>query len=97
MKTKNKDLNLLKSIADSLINEIENALIFFANIKDNTSVNYICKSNSTVKAGELVKMASLKSDGNGGGNPKFAQGGEKEISNIDKILEEIKKVIKENE
>ena len=97
MKTKNKDLNLLKSIADSLINEIENALIFFANIKDNTSVNYICKSNSTVKAGELVKMASLKSDGNGGGNPKFAQGGGKDISNIDKILEEIKKVIKENE
>ena len=97
MKLKNKDINLLKSIADTLINEIDNALIFFCNIKDENSVNYICKSNSKVKAGELVKMASLKSEGNGGGNPKFAQGGGKDISNIDEIINEIKKVIKENE
>lgn len=93
MKVKNKDNNLLKSIADTLVNEFTNGLVFFANIKEDNSVNYICKSNSNINAGLLVKKASTASNGNGGGSPTFAQGGGKTIENIDEIMESIKKEI----
>ena len=89
----NKDINLLKSIADSLLNEIKDGVIFFSNIKDDGSVNFICKSNSKVKAGELVKCASQMAGGNGGGSPTFAQGGGKSSDELDKIEKEIIKTI----
>ena len=97
MEVKNKDNNLLKSISDSLVNEMKDALIFFANIKDDGSVNFICKSTSKINAGYIVKQISSLINGNGGGSPTFAQGGAKEINNVDKILEEVEKAIKENE
>ena len=97
MKQNNKDINLLKSIADSLLNDIKNGVVFFINIKDDNSVNFICKSNSKVKAGPLVKEASLTAGGNGGGSPTFAQGGGKTIDELDKIEKNIKKAIKEYE
>ena len=97
MKQNNKDINLLKSIADSLLNDIKNGVVFFINIKDDNSVNFICKSNSKVKAGPLVKEASVTAGGNGGGSPTFAQGGGKTIDELDKIEKNIKKEIKEYE
>ena len=97
MKVYDKDLNLLKSIADTILNEMNNGFIFFINIKENDSVNFIAKSNSFVHAGLVVKDASISSDGNGGGSPVFAQGGGKSIENIDKIISHIKKLIKEHE
>ena len=93
MAVKDKDINLLKSIADSLMNEMTNGFIFFINVKEDSSVNFIAKSNSFVNAGEIVKYASLNSDGNGGGSPKFAQGGGKTDSSIDSIVKHIEKVI----
>ena len=97
MKVENKDNNLLKSIADKIINEISNGFVFFINIKDNENVNFIAKSNSKINAGFITKKASLMSNGNGGGNEKFAQGGGKTIDNIEEIIKEIEKAIKENE
>ena len=93
MKLDNKDTNLLKSIADELINEMNNAFIFFINIKEDNSVNFIAKSTSIVNAGLIVKDASISSNGNGGGSPKFAQGGGKTSENIDEIIKHIEKVI----
>ena len=92
-KLDNKDTNLLKSIADELINEMNNAFIFFINIKEDNSVNFIAKSTSFVNAGLIVKDASISSNGNGGGSPKFAQGGGKTSENIDEIIKHIEKVI----
>ena len=97
MAVKDKDINLLKSIADTIINEMENGLIFFINIKGDNSVNFISKSNSFVNAGEIVKDASLRSEGNGGGSPKFAQGGGKTSSEVDSIITHIEKVIENYE
>ena len=97
MKQKNKDINLLKSIADSLLNEIKDGVVFFINVKEDDTVNFICKSNSKVKAGPLVKEASLTAGGNGGGSPTFAQGGGKSTEELDKIEKDIKKAIKEYE
>lgn len=92
MKTIDKDVTALKSIADSIINYMENGVVFFANIKNN-SVNFIAKSNCSVNAGYIVKMASNKALGNGGGSPTFAQGGGHDISVIDEVLELVTKEI----
>ena len=67
--------------------------IFFINIKEDNSVNFIAKSTSFVNAGLIVKDASISSNGNGGGSPKFAQGGGKTSENIDEIIKHIEKVI----
>ena len=95
MRQNNKDINLLKSIADTLLNDIKDGVVFFINIKDNDNVNFICKSNSRVKAGLLVKEAATIAGGNGGGSPTFAQGGAKSTQELDKIEKEVKKVIKD--
>ena len=97
MKLDNKDTNLLKSIADELMNEMGDAFIFFINIKDDNSVNFIAKSSCFVNAGLIVKDASISSNGNGGGSPKFAQGGGKSLDAIDDIIKHIEKVIKDYE
>ncbi|MBR5369790.1 MAG: alanine--tRNA ligase [Bacilli bacterium] len=91
MRVENKDINLLKSIADTLINELDNGFIFFINEKEDGSVNFIAKSNSKVNAGFIVKTISTLYNGNGGGSPTFAQGGAKEID--DNIISEVEKVI----
>ena len=96
MKLNNKDINLLKSIADTIINDMKNGFVFFINIKDN-NVNFIAKSNSFVNAGLIVKDAAISSDGNGGGSPTFAQGGGKTTEKIDDIITHVEKVIKNHE
>lgn len=97
MDVKNKDINLLKSIADSLINELSQGVIFFANIKEDGSVNFIGKSNCFVNIGLIVKDAAISSSGNGGGSPTFAQGGGKNTEKLEEIFNHIEKVIKNNE
>ena len=97
MTLQNKDNNLLKSIADSLMNEMKTGFIFFINEKDDNTVNFIAKSNSFINAGEIVKDASLRSAGNGGGSKTFAQGGGKTTEAIPEIIEHIEKVISNSE
>ena len=92
-KTKSKDNNILKSIADNLVNEYPNSFIFFANIKEDNSVNFISRSTSNINAGYMVKKASQACDGNGGGKETFAEGGTKDISKLDEVLKEIEKEI----
>lgn len=96
MDVKNKDINLLKSIADSLINELSQGVIFFANIKEDGSVNFIGKSNCFVNIGLIVKDAAISSSGNGGGSPTFAQGGGKNTEKLEEIFDHIEKVIINN-
>ena len=91
MKVENKDINLLKSIADTLINEMNNGFIFFINEKEDGSVNFIAKSNSKVNSGFVVKTISNLYNGNGGGSPTFAQGGAKSIDS--NIISEVEKAI----
>ena len=97
MKLENKDMNLLKTIADSLINEMPNGFLFFINVKADDSVNFIAKSSSFVNAGLIVKDASISSNGNGGGSPTFAQGGGKTTAQVEEIIKHIEKVITNHE
>lgn len=93
MKLHDKDISLLKSIADTLMNEIESGVIFFANVIKDESVQFIAKSNCSCSAGDCVKKASLACSGNGGGSPTFAQGGGKDISSLGIVLKDIQEEI----
>ena len=90
LKTDNKDVNALKNILDTLANKYENIFILIANIKDNNPT-FIARSNSNINASDMIKLIANKSDGNGGGSPKFAMGSGKTTKYIDKVFEVIKK------
>lgn len=94
MMTDNIENQLLKTVADAIANENENIIIFFANKKKDGSINYICRSNSSINAGLLMKKVAQFTNGNGGGSSTFAQGGTKEVDNINSLLEEIKQEVK---
>lgn len=93
-KVEDYDVSILKTLIDNVFNKISNGLIFVANVKGN-NVNYICKSNCNISAGELIKEASIKSNGNGGGSKVFGQGGGTDITYVDEILENVKHKIGE--
>ena len=94
MEVNNKDTNLLKTIADTLVNEMGEGFVFFANKKDDGSVNFLARSTSRVHAGLIVKDASVSSNGNGGGSPTFAQGGGKDQKMLKEIFEHVEKVLR---
>ena len=94
MEVKDKDINLLKSIADSLVNKVGECFVFFANVKENGSINFLARSTNRVNAGLIVKDAAVSSDGNGGGSPTFAQGGGKNQDALAKIYEHVEKVLR---
>ena len=87
-KVNNYEIPILKTLIDNAFTKISKGIIFVANIKGN-NVNFICKSNCDINAGDLVKYASLKSNGNGGGSNSYAQGGGTDITYIDEILKDI--------
>ena len=94
LRTSGKETNVLKSLADALINMLGKSLVFIANVNDG-NVMFICRSSCDVHAGLTVKRASQLSDGNGGGSPTFAQGGGKTTENLDKIFNLIREDIEQ--
>ena len=94
LRTSGKEANVLKSLADALINMLGKSLVFIANVNDG-NVMFICRSSCDIHAGLTVKRASQLSDGNGGGSPTFAQGGGKTTENLDKIFNLIREDIEE--
>ena len=88
------EISILKQIVDSISNQVENSFVLLANVNGN-NVNFIAKSTSDkINAGSIVKEISGKCKGNGGGSPKFAQGGGSDATNIADYLSEIKENIK---
>ena len=95
MIVENKEVNILKSIADNLVNEMGESFVFFANKKDDGSINFVARSTTPkINAGLIVKTAATSSNGNGGGSPTFAQGGGKDQSMLDNILETIEETLR---
>ena len=90
------DVDMMKSVADAIINKYKDCFVLFANIHDN-HVNIIAKSNTDkVNCGLVVKDLSIKCKGNGGGSITFAQGGGSDATLLSKHLENIKENIKNN-
>lgn len=92
MKTENQDMTVLKEIIDNLLNKMEKGFILFANCKAE-QVNFLARSNIELSAGDIVKMAAQKSNGNGGGSKTFAQGGGKTPEFIEEIFDIVRKEI----
>ena len=86
-------MDILKGIVDNIMNNLKTGLVFIANVKGN-NVNFVCSSNIDTHAGLLVKNASVKSLGNGGGSNSFAQGGGKTLEFLDEIFAYVKEEIK---
>lgn len=86
--------SVLKQIVDELTNKVD--FVFLANVNGN-NVNYISKCNKNlsdkINCGELIKNASIKSSGNGGGSNTYGSGGGTDITKIDEILDNIKIVV----
>lgn len=94
METENMDISVLKTIADTLVNEIKPGCVFFINKKEDNTANFICRSESQIDAGALVKNAAASSGGGGGGSRTFAQGSGKNLTLIEEIKENIEKAFK---
>ena len=91
----NFDNKLTKVLADDVFNMMgEDSFLLFININGD-NVNFISKSNTTIHSGEIVKKFATSANGNGGGSPKFAQGGGTTTTNLDKDILELKSNIKE--
>ena len=97
MEVYDKDINLLKSVADNIVNKVGECFVFFANIKENGSINFLARSTSKVNAGLIVKNASIASEGNGGGSPTFAQGGGKNTTALKEIFNHVEKVLSDEQ
>ena len=88
----NYDVEMIKNLADAIINKYDDCFVILANVKEN-SVNIIAKANSNkVNCGAIVKELSINCKGNGGGSKAFAQGGGSDATNLANYL----KTIKEN-
>ena len=87
------DTSLLKEIADNLINEIKDGLVFIVN-RHTSSLNFICRSSIDIDAGLLVKKVSNIAGANGGGSKTFAQGGGRDITKLKEVLEVVKNTLK---
>ena len=97
MMVQDKENTLLKSIADSLMNELDNGYIFFLNKKEDGSANFISKSNSSVHCGQVMKKVASYANGNGGGSPTFAQGGTSSHDDYLELLDYVKEEFRKNE
>ena len=97
MSVNNYELVILKEIVNVLSNRRENSFIFLANI-NNDNVNYIAKASSNlqdkINCGQIVKEASIASEGSGGGGATFGQGGGTSIVNVTNIIKKVKDIIK---
>ena len=94
-KIQSSDVASIKDLVDRLADKVSNSLILFSLVTD--KVVFICKSKvASLNAGNIVKMAAIKTNGNGGGRNDFAQAGGKDVSKVDSALEEVKKYIEEN-
>lgn len=92
----NQSLDALKQLASSIVNELDNGIVFLINIKDN-SLNFIAKESDLLKdkfnVGELIKNVSKIALGSGGGSCLFAQGGGSKVDKLDMILTYVKSLI----
>ncbi len=88
----------IKNFTETLKNKLKDSVVFISSNVDNKLVFACALSNTAVEkglnAGKLIKLAASLSDGNGGGRNDLAQGGGKDITKEDLVLEKIKEEIK---
>jgi len=86
----------LRDILDKMKDKLSKAVVILALVKDNkiSLVSGVTKNlTDQYHAGEILKHVANQIDGKGGGRPDMAQGGGNNISNLDKALESVQKLI----
>ena len=85
---------VLKTAVEAFASKLGDSILVIVSQKpDNTGMVMVRVSDNFVKqginAGKLVGEIAKQCGGNGGGKPNFAQGGAKDLSNINEILAEV--------
>ncbi len=89
----NKDTNVVKDLANALVNKYNLKACFISNVS-NGKLAFVCATNGTVNAGNIVKEAALVCGGNGGGKPTMAQAGGKDITKLSDAINKVKELLK---
>jgi alanyl-tRNA synthetase len=99
LSTKVQGLNAkdLRSLADKIRDKMASGVIVLASIDgDQASLMAMVTKDltSSIKAGDILKQVAQACNGRGGGKPDMAQGGTKDISNIDEALSLVFDIVK---
>ena len=90
----------LLSLADALRENLKSSIGVFATVSDDKISFVVAVTDDVVKrgikAGEIVKQVAKSTGGTGGGKPHLAQGGGKDITKLDSVLNQdhLKSIIK---
>lgn len=87
--TNDLDSDVLKELTDAIYDKIKAETILLINIA-NSEATIIAKTDGKTHAGNLVKDFTKLTNGRGGGRDTMAQGGTKDLSNIDNAIKAIK-------
>ena len=83
----------MRNISDRIKDKYDDMVIVFASVVGNKILFLASVSKNLTKkgfnAGNIVRFVAQKTGGNGGGRPDFASAGGKDISSLDKALEEL--------
>ena len=92
----NEDMKYLNKLAGSLTEEDNRVVLFAVKGKDKANLLFAVSKNLKEKnMGALVKDTLALIDGRGGGSPLIAQGGGKNVANLEKAMEYALKKVKE--
>jgi len=80
----------LREIATDLKGRVDNLVAFLAGENKGKVTLVAVSTVDSVKAGDLIKNYAPIVGGKGGGKPDFAQGGGKDASKIDEMLQKVK-------
>lgn len=83
------ETNILKDLASALANKYKTKVVFITSLGDD-KVSFVCKTDGTVNASDLVKKAALICDGRGGGKPDLAQAGGKNVEKVNDAIAAVK-------
>lgn len=92
------NMDILKSTCEKFSQKLKNSIIVLASVNEE-KVSFVVKVDETLisqgyNAGKIISELAQKLGGKGGGRPNFAQGGAKEVQNLDKALSEIFETLK---
>lgn len=88
----------LRDLADKVRDGLGSGILLLASVKDDQAAMVAMVTRDLVgqyKAGDFLKQVAAAAGGRGGGKPDIAQGGTKEINKLDKAINSLYDIIKQ--